>query len=782
MKRWVAVTIAVFLILAFLAGAGGAYYVLFYKPYKLAENVMPQSGAILLQDAYGALTLIWPEAENADDYLVELKCGDAALWSTECAATSCAVPGKLEADGDVVLTVTSRKGYETPRGEFMRPCGEPLTASYPADVPSLDSLTTALDPDADTLTLTWDPVTGGIYTLFDENGTELKQTGGGEASLTFGADVPMPAKDETARFTLSCGMENYGVKFESALSADVEVVGEDLRDSVLRLSLNDMGYNRYALAWNETRGERYQVQLRRGDEPWNTLRTFTDGEELSMVVGPLEPFEDYDIRVTALGGHDLSDDEFAVEPVETSVSTGASTLYATVWVAKDLDVWRGTDKAEKVGKAVTGKSYCVMGEEDGFFLIYLDGVKGWIDSASCLINLPDYLGDLVSFDITNSYDSIFKVHGYGLPGITGAVVTGYEEVGGAWSEAAVPRTTRPENASPAQPDESEELADPSENPDMYSTEDAEMLEPGEFLAPLLYPTAKKVANAALAAREDGYRLKIYDAFRPYAATRFLYDETESLLQNEIPALPYDGMAGDMWEDYLEYLAALEEREKAPEEREDETEAGEPAEDEPPDGEPAAEPPEDGSVDEPPDGEPAAEPPEDGSVDEPPEEEPAEERRDSYYTVMTDGRYSLNAFLARSGSMHNLGIAVDLTLERIDTGQELEMQTAMHDLSWYSVTFRNNDNADLLAKYMTGAGLGPLSSEWWHFQDDELRKTTSLASRHNGVTRAGWVADSTGWRYRTGDGSFLSGGVFEVDGKSYSFDANGYSDYAAWENE
>ena len=54
-----------------------------------------------------------------------------------------------------------------------------------------------------------------------------------------------------------------------------------------------------------------------------------------------------------------------------------------------------------------------------------------------------------------------------------------------------------------------------------------------------------------------------------------------------------------------------------------------------------------------------------------------------------------------------------------------MQTAIHDLSHYAVVENNNDNANLLAGYMMEAGFGPLSTEWWHFQDDDTRGTLSL---------------------------------------------------------
>ena len=83
----------------------------------------------------------------------------------------------------------------------------------------------------------------------------------------------------------------------------------------------------------------------------------------------------------------------------------------------------------------------------------------------------------------------------------------------------------------------------------------------------------------------------------------------------------------------------------------------------------------------------------------------------------------------------MGIALDLTLETLD-GEELEMQTRMHDLSWYATIDRNNENADLLNKYMTGAGFAILRSEWWHFQDNETRDALELDYYQYGVTRKG----------------------------------------------
>ena len=128
-------------------------------------------------------------------------------------------------------------------------------------------------------------------------------------------------------------------------------------------------------------------------------------------------------------------------------------------------------------------------------------------------------------------------------------------------------------------------------------------------------------------------------------------------------------------------------------------------------------------------------------------------------------------------MHNMGIALDLTLERVDNGEELEMQTEMHDLSIYSVISRDNEEAVLLDGIMKGAGFGGLTSEWWHFQDNETRQALNLnIYMWNGVSCAGYVADDTGWRYRNSDGSFLRDTTREIDGVSRTFDSDGYCEY------
>lgn len=147
-----------------------------------------------------------------------------------------------------------------------------------------------------------------------------------------------------------------------------------------------------------------------------------------------------------------------------------------------------------------------------------------------------------------------------------------------------------------------------------------------------------------------------------------------------------------------------------------------------------------------------------------------------YKLMTNnGRYRLGSFLAKVTSTHNRGIALDLTLADAVTGEELAMQSDMHDLSWYSATNLNNLNAKVLANYMTAAGMNGLSSEWWHFQDDKTRESIGLNSYlYEGVSAEGWTQDDAGWRYRNADGSYACNTALTIDGRSYTFDAAGYA--------
>ena len=129
-----------------------------------------------------------------------------------------------------------------------------------------------------------------------------------------------------------------------------------------------------------------------------------------------------------------------------------------------------------------------MEERGEYFKVLYHDNLGFVDSSFCMINLPEYIGDLCEYNITSSVHSMSSVHGYHIPGVTGTVIRGYENI--------------------------------------YFGND-------NYLVPYLYPCTRKLCKAITNAARDGYRFRIYDAFRPNEATRYYYDTTESMLDYSI---------------------------------------------------------------------------------------------------------------------------------------------------------------------------------------------------------------------------------------------------------
>ena len=196
--------------------------------------------------------------------------------------------------------------------------------------------------------------------------------------------------------------------------------------------------------------------------------------------------------------------EYVKDDIPINISQwdeGVSPVGASIWPLKNLELYSeiptGTNAKELVIDTVPkGTSLVVEAEQDNYFNVVFDGNSGVIDSGYCLINLPDYLGDLLEYNITNSYSSIFMAHDYILYGITDTVVTGYENIN---------------------------MGD------------------GEYLVPYLYPCAKKLRPVAETVIADGYKLRIYDAFRPYVATRYIYDTVNSYIDCQVPKRDENGV-------------------------------------------------------------------------------------------------------------------------------------------------------------------------------------------------------------------------------------------------
>lgn len=249
---------------------------------------------------------------------------------------------------------------------------------------------------------------------------------------------------------------------------------------------------------------------------------------------------------------------------------------ATIWPIQVLSV------TDEVGMELctveAGTPLVALAQANGLFKIYYNNRVGYISSDCCMVNLPDVLQEEMVYDITNSYSSIYKIHGKAIEAVTGEVL--YPEV---------------------------------------------MLEDDTYLVPLLFPVAQRLFEAEEDAIERGFTLKIYDAYRPYEVSKYIYATMMEFL-----------------DDNPEYLEMMTEPVKGK-------------------------------------------------------------------------SFGPSAFLNKGISFHNYGVAVDITIVDLETGEELETQAPMHELSTRSIHLLDNENAYLLKEIMVAHGFTTISSEWWHYE-------------------------------------------------------------------
>lgn len=676
-------------LIVLIAGLLTVAFVEVLLPYIQARSSVSPNGILTIREqADGNLAVSWQEVPDADFYCVELfepvknsREEPVMLYQKWIYnGTACVIP-QQDPDTRLTLRVTPGKEYEMLNEVHQRYSQSWLEVTTTFDAPTISDLQYTPNTDTDTLEISFNLKDGDtcVVTRQEQSGTsELQQVTKGKTQIRFGdgKDLPLPEWNQTEIFFFTAQRQGTGYIFYGQEAGKISVVGEDFLDRELNLVLEDLGQNLCRLSWSETKGEFYEVQVRQEEtEEWTTVDVVTRSEERVYESDKLEAFKHYEFRVAAVGGQTMKDSQFAAISDIQQIDSGASPLYCTIWPTKDLKVYTDAQKSAELTTAETGKAYCVIGEAEGLFQILTEAGTGYINSTYCMINLPEFLGDLCAYDITNSYDSLYMVHEYEMPGITGTVITGYSNI---------------------------KLYDDS------------------YLVPLLYPTALMLEEAALSARDYGYRLKIYDAYRPNKATVSLYNEMEDMLDNPLPSKTYTGKKVTL---------------VMPEVEETVAETG-------PDGEVLP-----------------TEAPEDPIL--------------TYRFVMTNNEWPTHNFLAKGTSKHNRGIAVDLTLEDLETGKELTMQTSMHDLSWYSSRGENDSDAKVLTKIMTGAGFGTIKSEWWHFQDNDSLNNLNTAVVKNGVNGECWMADIHGWRYREKSGEYLTDCTETIDGVEYVFDAYGY---------
>lgn len=496
------ILLAVLLISAAVFGIVG-----YWLPYQRAvSSFAAERNITLYQQEDGSVFLQWPEGTNADHYILEVL--DPAAGKTEY---RCQISGQtghmlpsLSAQGQRTIRITTVAEYRFPfaREVKLRFGEDPIEITDTFTAPAIENIQWVPDPDTDQVAVTLDVAsdcTVRLYEVTDGKSVAADSFSGGKTVLHFGEgqNWPVPAYGQQYTFAFDAYRQTAQYTFYSLMSEPVSLVREDLLGTVLNLSGTGEKNNQYTFTWNETKGDHYLVQYRESEDgQWETLQQIPADGTRSYTTRSLDAYSYQEYRVIARKEQEVEDQEPIAQSEVFPVQTASALIYATVWPIQDLEVYSDSQKTQAVGTANAGTAFCVLDLENGLFRVRYKDSFGYIDSNYCLINLSEFLGSLCLYDITNSYDSLYKIHEYDIPTVTGEIITGYEKI---------------------------------------------RLKKDSYLVPLLYPTALKLEQAALTAAEDGYSLKIYDAFRPQATTYALYDQAYEFSQEEIPEdkLPED---------------------------------------------------------------------------------------------------------------------------------------------------------------------------------------------------------------------------------------------------
>ncbi|MCL2775680.1 MAG: D-alanyl-D-alanine carboxypeptidase family protein, partial [Oscillospiraceae bacterium] len=140
-----------------------------------------------------------------------------------------------------------------------------------------------------------------------------------------------------------------------------------------------------------------------------------------------------------------------------------------------------------------GTAFTILSEDGNNLKVKLqNGTETTIAKAFCMINLPDVIPS-IKYDITNSYSSVFKIRGANIAGLTG--------------------TSLYQNGT--------------------SKKNNPRLGKDEFLVPVLYETAIKIAAAQKKALSEDYTFVIYEAYRPTYAQNKIYSAYSPLVTADI---------------------------------------------------------------------------------------------------------------------------------------------------------------------------------------------------------------------------------------------------------
>lgn len=471
--------------------------VLLWLEYRRANLVFPEQSEIEVRmDEEESFRLFWPQLSSAEGYQVKIfrqedtsKSGKKELlWSTECAENKCRIEQLSEERIQIEIVPFAR--YRTLFGTGVRHGSVPLGATVELAFPNVDGLEYEMNSEEQLLTVGFVPqeqLTYRLYLLSGGEEQEERRIDNGELKLFFGeeGDYPVPEYDAPMQFVVRASRQGNGYVLTGPAAETIVVPREEILTRVMTLSWEHIGDNKYSFTWNETVGRKFLVQRRLGEYAWETVAEVGLDEERKYQTEMLHSGTSYQYRVEAVE----KDGQSVCTSNEADIFTDLLTLNCTVWPVRELELYNPGNMEDTGIRTEALKAYRVLGERNGMFLIEAEGTEGLIDSSYCLINLPDYLGELCAYDIVNSYSALYMMHGFEIPEITDTVIEGYEEI---------------------------------------------CLSEGEYLVPYLYPCCEKLIAAARAALADGYRLKIYDAYRPHEATEQLYQTAQRILDEPLP--------------------------------------------------------------------------------------------------------------------------------------------------------------------------------------------------------------------------------------------------------
>ncbi|MCL2775342.1 MAG: SpaA isopeptide-forming pilin-related protein, partial [Oscillospiraceae bacterium] len=294
-----------------------------------------------------------------------------------------------------------------------------------------------------------------------------------------------------------------------------------------------------------------------------------------------------------------------------------------------------------VGSISAGTAFTILEEQSTSLKVKLsNGTETTVSETFCMINLPDVVPS-IKYDITNSYSSIFKIRGASIAGITGQSLYQY-----GTSKKSNPRLGK-----------------------------------NEFLVPVLFDTAIKIAAAQKAALLNDYTLVVYEAYRPTYAQNKIYAAYSPLVTADIRGdYPTSWFIAPGKSNHQEGYAVDLTLAKV------------------------------------------------NSVS---------------FATLSNPAYKIANLTVTNCSMitpiHDL--TVDSAIYNYQSGMVIYDKTAWQS---YTKTdaFAGNADCQRLQKYMTDAGLTPFAAEWWHYNDVDARNAlgdlSSITSEWELTTNASTI--------------------------------------------